>query len=107
MQRAVDRVIGRGEQQHVAVGRRLGERVGRHHAAGTRLVLDHHRLAEICCQFFREQPRHQIDGAAGRERHHQAHRAVGILLCRRRGGEKRGEQRAAGKAVQAHRFPPW
>ena len=64
--------------------------VGAEIAGRTGLVFDHHRLADRRRQLWADQPRQNIGGAAGRERHDDAHRAVEIL-CRSRAGQL-GEQ---------------
>ena len=113
--RSVDGVIGRGEQQRVAVGRGLGSRIGGDDAAGARLVLDHERPPEV----FRHARGHEagdvIDRPTGRERQQQPDRPFGIL----RGAWERGRQRQAqgcssrlhkaAKKFQrvAHALVPW
>ena len=97
-QRAVERRADRqavgGEQDGVAVGRRLGERIGREIAAGAGAVLHHHRLVELLAELVAEEPGDGIDGAAGRERHDDADGPVGIGLGQRVAGRKRqGRQR--------------
>ena len=67
-------------QDGVAVGRRFRDRVGGERAAGAGAVLDDHRLAELVGELAAEQPRQHVDRAAGRERHDQPDRAVGIVL---------------------------
>jgi hypothetical protein len=48
--------------------------VRRHDAAGARLVLDHHLLAEVLGDLRRDGARHQVGDAARTEGHHQADR---------------------------------
>ena len=47
-------------------------------AAGAGVVLDIELLLEIFRQLLRDQPRHHVGRAAGRERHDDLHRLVGI-----------------------------
>ncbi len=62
------------EQEHRAVGRRLGDARGAVHAAGAADILDDHLLAEPLGQLLRHQAADEIDRAAGRERHHHGDR---------------------------------
>ena len=63
----IDRdLAGRRHQQRVAVGRRLRDRACREHRARTRAVLDDDRLAERGLHRLLQQPRDDIDPAAGR-----------------------------------------
>ena len=82
LQRRVDGVVRRGEQQRVAVGRGLGGRVGCDHAARAAAVLDHERGLQIVRHPRGDEPRHQIDRAAGRERHDQPDRPLRIFCPR-------------------------
>src|SRR5262249_19393231 len=79
-------------------------------AAGTGAVVDHDRLAKRLRQPLADETAEHIRAAAGRVRHHQCDRAVGIGLRRRRGA-RRGAwvRRGAGArtyrgAAQAARF---
>jgi hypothetical protein len=67
-------VPGGADDEGVAVGLGLGDRVGRDIAAGAGLVLDDELLTEFFRQFCRDHPRQDVGGAAGRERHHEFHR---------------------------------
>jgi hypothetical protein len=85
---------GIAQHQHVAVGRRRRHRLGGHHAAGARDVLDHERLAESSGQLLREQPGEHVRIAAGRRGRDQAHRPVRIVIALRDGaGHERARQR--------------
>jgi hypothetical protein len=75
-------VRGAGEQQGIAVGRCLSDEIGADRAAGTRLVLDEELPAELLRKPRREHARGRVGEAAGRQRHHDAHRARGIGLCK-------------------------
>jgi hypothetical protein len=62
-------------------------------AVGARAIVDDHRLLEAFGQFRGDQPRRDVGGAAGRERHDHADVAFGIrgaLRDRRGGGHERG-----------------
>ena len=56
-------------QERVAVGRRLGRRLGADHAAGAAAVLDDELLAEGLAELVGPGPGDDVGGAAGRERH--------------------------------------
>jgi len=72
-------VVGRGEQERVAVGRSLGDDLACDHAARSGLVVDHHLLPELGRQPLGHQPRHHVGDAAGREGHDQSDRLLGVL----------------------------
>ena len=90
-----DEIAG-GDQDRVAVGRRLGDGIGAERAARARAVLDHHRLAERLAELLPDQAGGHIGDAAGRERHDDADRAPGICL-RLRGQEGQSEEGACHK----------
>ena len=104
-QRRIDRVRGHDLQQRVAIGRRLGDRVGRDVAAGTRLVLDDELLAQPLRQPLAHQARHDVGRPAGGKADDDARRLgrVGLrpreLRQGRHSGRARGQmhERAAGK----------
>ena len=74
---------GVAHQQGVAVGFRPGHDLGADDAAGARPVVDHHLLPERCAEMLADQAGHDVEHAgARRERHHDAERAVGIVLRR-------------------------
>ena len=84
IERGIDRVIGRGDQQRVAVLVGLGDGIGRKNAAGARLRLEHDGASEFGGHAVGDEPRHDVDRAAGRERQDELDRPVGILRQRRR-----------------------
>ena len=90
VERGIDRVGGDGEQQRVAVGRRIDHRLDADIGAAARLVLDHDRLAEPVRQPLRQEPRNQVGGAAGRIGHDPSHRP-------RRLGLREGKLRTCGE----------
>ncbi len=73
---------GAADEQRVAVGLRRCGRAAGERAAGARAIVDDHLLAERGRQLLADQPPHDIDRAAGRERHDQPDRARGILVLR-------------------------
>src|SRR6185503_15459499 len=79
-----------GEQQRIAVRRRLDRQVDADRAAGAGAVLDEHLLAEPARNVLADEPGDEVEPAAGRERHDEAHRPVRIgLSARDRGREYR------------------
>jgi hypothetical protein len=86
-----DREARRHHQQRVAVGRRLGDRIGADHAAGGRAIVDDHRLPERALEIGAHEPRHHVVEAAGRERHDQPDRTARIVLRRRNGRHRRDQ----------------
>ncbi len=88
VERRVDRQrAGPADDQGVAVGRGLGDRPRRGRAAGAGAVLDHDLLAERLAHLLGRDAREQIVAAAGRVRHDQGDRTVGVVL--RVGGDVR------------------
>ena len=86
------------------------DRVGRDVAAGSALVLDHHRLAPDLLQAVADETRGDVGRAARRERHHDAYgfcRPVGTERPRRKNGrcsDSGGETEKA--AATGHGWPP-
>ena len=79
------------QPQHGAVLVALGHGIGAEDAAGAAAVFHHHILAQCRGKAFRDQPAEQIHRAAGREGHHEAHRAAaGDGLGMGRQGEQGG-----------------
>ncbi len=109
-QMMIDRDLARrGHQQGVTVGRRLRDRVGGDHRAGAGAVLDDDRLSERRFHRLAQQPRHDVDAAAGGIADKDADRMVGICrLCA--GGEhracSRGRRGLARKVVCSAWSPP-
>ena len=65
------------DQERVAVGRRARHLGGGDGAAGAGAVLHQHRLAHRLAHALPDQARDDVGGAAGRERHQDAHRLRG------------------------------
>jgi len=76
------------EQQRVAVGRGLRHLLGADVAARAGAVLDDHLLAEADAERLGHHARAVVGDAAGGERHHDAHRLRGILLCMQREAQR-------------------
>ena len=94
VERGADRQrAGVAQQQRVAVGIALGDRLGADRAAGAGTVVDHDFLAEHVADLVGDGAADDRGAAAGRERNHQRDGAGGIVLRTRRiGGEARTEQ---------------
>ena len=106
VQRRVDGVGAGGRQADgVAVGRRLGQRLHAHAAAGTAAVLDHHRLAQRDLQLLRHRAGEDVGRPAGRKGHDPLDRpagpGVGPGLAGQHGGGQRQHHGAAIKGVHA------
>jgi hypothetical protein len=74
VERRVDRVPGRGQQQRVTVGRRSDDDLGGDIAAGPSTVLDHERLTEPLRQPLARQTREDVAPSSGGKADDQAHR---------------------------------
>ena len=72
-----------GQQDRVAVGRGLRDRIDAHDAVRARLVLDDDRLAHLLAHLLRERARGEVGRAAGK-RHDELDRAVRVWRCLRR-----------------------
>jgi hypothetical protein len=81
----------RHEQQRGAIGRGLMHGLPADGAARARAILHDDRHAQHGAGFFGEQSRHDVDAAAGGERHDHSDRFVGecALLCKSGRGAKR------------------
>ena len=105
---AVERGAGRHadvvEQQRVAVRLGAGDAAGAQRAAGAADILDDDLLAEILGHGFGDQARDRVGRAAGRERHDDGDRAVGIGLG---GSRKRGRRECRGGKQSCHEFHYW
>ena len=100
VERGRDRVVGRDEQQRVAVRRRTDRGGGGDIAAGAGAVFHHELLAEMVRQPLAHDARHDIDRAAGGEADQPFHRAVGIV-----GGEGWGGAVARLKSKRGRAMP--
>ena len=83
---------GGTQYQGVAVGRPLDHLGGGDHAAATGAILDDHLLAQDVCHRLRDDARGDIDIAARREGHDDAHRLVGEILRRCDAGRHAGRR---------------
>src|SRR5712691_9569297 len=86
VQRHVDRVGRRRDQEREAVGRRLGYEIGADVAAGSRAVLDDHRLPGSFVQAGRERAGGEIGDPTGRKGDNEPDRLGRVL---RYGGERK------------------
>src|SRR5690606_8779949 len=107
----VDAVGGGGaKQQRIAVRFGLGDQRGTDVAAGTGLVVNDNRLAQLPAQRRAHGTRHLVDGAAGGERHDQGDGPRWIVIGRcGQGGKGQGGRQGSGQPVfgsQAHWSPP-
>ncbi len=92
------------QEQRVAVGLRLGDPRRTERAAGAAHVFDQHLLAEIARHGFRHEAGDGIGRTAGRKRHDDGDRAVGIALGHRHDGRK--HERNQRTAAICAWFPP-
>jgi hypothetical protein len=69
-----------GEQQRVAVGRRLGHRRVADDAARARTILDDERLLQVFAEALAEQPRDHVGRSTGGIGHDHAHRLYRVGL---------------------------
>ena len=99
VENACNGVAVRGQHQGVAIGRALGDRGG---AGNARAVLDDDLLFPLFAQFVGDRARQQIGGAAGRERHDDAHDLVRITLLRLRADIRQDE---CGGCEQRQAYP--
>jgi hypothetical protein len=83
-----DEALGRGEHDGAVLRRGLVDEVGSHHAAGAGAVLGDKGLAEPVGEPLPDQPRRDVDPAAGRKAGDDAHRAGRII---RLGGNQRDQ----------------
>ena len=93
VERGRDRVVGRDEQQRIAVRRRTDRGGGGDVAAGTGAVFHHELLTKMVRQPLAHDAGDDIDRTAGGEADQPSHRAVGIV-----GGEGGGGGREAQEA---------
>src|SRR6266496_3815535 len=92
VERHVDRVGRRRDEERVAVGRRLGDEIGADVAARAGAVLDDDRLAERLAQSRRERPRGEIGDSTRRKSDDKPDRLARVLAERRRRKEQRGDR---------------
>jgi hypothetical protein len=96
-----------GEQDALAVGRRLGHRLVGDEAAGAGLGLDDHLLADDRPGRIGQQATQQIGGTAGRKATEDAHIALDLRACRPPNGRRRRGACSAGDHCpsQHHTLP--
>jgi hypothetical protein len=91
-------VADRHDVDRVAVGIGGEHRLRRDVAAGAAFVLDHHLLAPHLAETTGDDAGRIVDGAARRERHHEAHEAAWKCL-----GARNSHQRGRRQRGTAHR----
>ena len=106
IERYVDGVRGGDKKERIAIGRRTRDRLQREIAAGTRPVVDDHRLAEPLRQRLTDEPRDDVGRAAGGNEDHQCHRPRRISLrpCNTRHGRQRGSARCQMQKLSTGKF---
>ena len=106
VERRVDEICRRDQEQRVAVGRRVHDHLGRDVGAGARAVLDDELLAEPFRQPLPRQPRDDVGRAAGGKANDDAHRPrrIGLRPSEARHGRKRGSARGQMQKISAGKF---
>ena len=97
---------GGAEQERVAVGRALGDALGRHVAARAGYVLDHNRLAPGFGKLVADHPRNDVGGTAGHKADQDAERLVGIALLRKRVAYRQQRRQRSRDTDGLHRCSP-
>ncbi|MNS99260.1 hypothetical protein D3C72_1336580 [compost metagenome] len=101
----------RAQQQRIAVSRRIDHGLAADMPAGTRAVLDHHRLVVQLAELVGQHAALQVRAAARAERHDDADRAIRIMFLRRCGAgaaqQHRGDarQHELVKRLSLHALP--
>jgi hypothetical protein len=88
VERLVDGAGHADQQQRVAVGRRVGDELGRDVGGGARPILDDELLAGPLGQPLAHQAGDDVVAARGREADDPAHRSARIGLGRRKTGQR-------------------
>ena len=106
VERRVDRVRERRQEERVAVGRRTHDRLGANIVAGARPVLDDEWLAEPLRQPLSHQAREDVGRAAGGKADDDAHRPrrIGLRPSDARHGRQRGSARGQMQEFAAGKF---
>jgi hypothetical protein len=87
------RVRAVGDQERVAVAGPLGDEIGADRAARAGPVVEHERLAHRLGEALREGAPEELDRTAGRKRHDEPQRSIGIGNFRCSLGRDRQEVR--------------
>ncbi len=95
---------GRSHQQRVAVGCRLHHSAGADRPRRARLVLHDDRLAPGLVQIVGNDARQDVGAAAGRKRHDQPDRMIGIVACRCRRNEDAKQQNKKCRDTKTHYY---
>src|SRR5438046_54447 len=91
----------RSQEERIAVGGRIHDRLGGDIAAGARAVLDDEWMSEPLRQPLTRQPRKDIARAAGRKPDDDAHWSRRIGLCPR---DARDNRESSGARYQTQKF---
>ena len=91
IERRVERMGARHEEQRVAIGGRPRHRLGADVAARANAVLDNDLLVPELCPFVGDHAGGEIGRAAGRERHDEVHRLRRISALREAGAREKRE----------------
>ena len=102
VQERIGGVAAGDDDQRVAVGRRLHQRLRGNHPAGAGAVLDHHRLAPLPGDHVAQRTGQDIDAAAGGVWHVNVHGLCGKCRLGRRDAAA-GKHRRATAAIRNHR----
>ncbi len=103
VEKAVGRVRHRGDEERVAVGLGLGDRLGADIGAGAGLVLDHDLLAPDLGEPMADDAGDRVGGAAGHERNDEPHVPAAAMPAPRRRAIRSPELSADAAASPARR----
>ena len=95
VERGIDHEGARHHHQRIAVGRAARDLRDPEIAAGAAAILHDERLAERFTELHGHEPRGEVARAAGRERHHDPHRAFGVTGGHGRTAERRRTDQCA------------
>ena len=98
----IDRAGERYDQQRMAILWRVGNDFAADHAAGAAAIVDDDLLAKPLAEMLGDDAGDDVVDAAGRERHHKAHRLIRVVL--RQGRDSKPNNTTAA-AVSTLRMP--
>ena len=95
-------------EQRITICRRARDGFNTGHGSATSAIFHHHALRPALGKLIGKQPSEDIGGLPRRERHHNAHRAIGPirLSLRSKGGERGSAHHGATAELQGHGFSP-
>ncbi len=102
IKRGIDRVRRHGQQQRVAIRRRLDDQLGADVGAGARPIFNDERLTELFRQPLADQPPDDVGRTSGRHGHDHAHRPRRISL-RPRDARQCGQRHGADASCRNRR----